>query len=271
MAFKEEKQKIQPTMDPALLRMQAVQMSFGGLMALNNFSLALAPGKLHGLIGPNGAGKTTVFNVLTGFYQPTEGEMVFAGTVLNGLSPQAISRLGIARTFQNIRLYGEMSVLENVLVPLHSRSRLNVWQAVLRTPGFWQEEKRCRDQAWELLAKFALEQHAWEPAGRLPYGQQRRLEIARAMAARPRLLLLDEPAAGLNPQETMELMALLKDLQAHYGLTLLLIEHNMKFVMHICERLTVLDHGLVIAQGPPEVVRADPRVIRAYLGEAERA
>ncbi len=241
-------------------------MSFGGLMALNNFSLALAPGELHGLIGPNGAGKTTVFNVLTGFYQPTEGEMLLNGIRLNGLSPPAISRLGIARTFQNIRLFEELSVLENVLVPLHGRSRLPVWQAVLRTPGFWREERRARDQAWELLARLALQPYAREPAGRLPYGLQRRLEIARALAARPQLLLLDEPAAGLNPQESAALMSLLSALQQEYSLTILLIEHNMKFVMHLCERLTVLDHGLIIAQDAPAAVRTDPRVIRAYLG-----
>jgi branched-chain amino acid transport system ATP-binding protein len=253
-------------MPTPLLAISDLQMSFGGLMALNNFSLALNPGERHGLIGPNGAGKTTVFNVLTGFYRPSEGEMLFAGTRLNGLSPAAISRLGIARTFQNIRLFEDLSVLENVLVPLQGRSHLTFWQAVLRTPGFWREERQARHQVWELLTRLALEPYAREPAGRLPYGLQRRVEIARALAARPRLLLLDEPAAGLNPQETADLMSLLTVLQQEYGLTLLLIEHNMKFVMHICERLTVLDHGLIIAQGPPAAVRTDPRVIRAYLG-----
>jgi len=255
------------TETPPLLVMQAVQMSFGGLMALNDFNLILAPGELHGLIGPNGAGKTTVFNLLTGFYQPTEGEIRFAGCDLRGLAPQAISRRGMARTFQNIRLFADMSVLENVLVPLQSRSGLSCWQAVLRTPGFWREEKAFWDRAWELLARLELEPWAQMPAGRLPYGQQRRLEIARALATGPRLLLLDEPAAGLNPQESAALMELLQELRKDYHLTILLIEHNMKFVMHICERLTVLDHGLTIAQGSPGEVRADPRVIRAYLGE----
>jgi branched-chain amino acid transport system ATP-binding protein len=246
-------------------------MTFGGLMALNNFSLELAPGELHGLIGPNGAGKTTVFNLLTGFYQPPDGKILFNNNAITGLAPQTIVRLGIARTFQNIRLFQELSVLDNVLIPLHSRSRVNVWQAVLRSPRFRREEGDFRAQAWEILEKLQLQDFAQEKAGRLPYGQQRRLEIARALAAAPRLLLLDEPAAGLNPQETADLMTLLQDLRQHYDLAILLIEHNMKFVMHICQRLTVLDHGLTIAQGPPDLVRSHPRVIQAYLGEAPDA
>lgn len=246
-------------------------MTFGGLMALANFSLELARGELHGLIGPNGAGKTTVFNILTGFYQPSEGEIIFAGNNITGLPPHAIARLGMARTFQNIRLFQELSVLDNVLMPFHSRSRVNFWQAVVRSPGFRREERSFREQAWHLLEKLHLQDLAQEKAGRLPYGQQRRLEIARGLAAAPQLLLLDEPAAGLNPQETGELMGLLHDLQQQYDLAILLIEHNMKFVMHICQRLTVLDHGLTIAQGAPDMVRSHPRVIQAYLGEASDA
>lgn len=256
---------------PALLRVRSVQMNFGGLMALNNFSLELAPGELHGLIGPNGAGKTTVFNLLTGFYQATEGEIIFNGTPLQGLPPQRITGLGMARTFQNIRLFEELSVLENVLIPFHARSRSSFWQAVLQSPRFRREERQFRDQALAILERLHLQDLAREQAGRLPYGQQRRLEIARALAAKPRLLLLDEPAAGLNPQEAAALMTLLQDLQEDFSLTLLIIEHNMKFVMRLCQRLTVLDHGLTIAQGPPEAIRTHPKVIQAYLGEAARA
>jgi branched-chain amino acid transport system ATP-binding protein len=254
-----------------ILQAKAVHMTFGGLMALNNFSLELAPGELHGLIGPNGAGKTTVFNLLTGFLQPTDGAIIFKGAPITGLPPEAIARLGLARTFQNIRLFQELSVLDNVLIPFQSRSRIKVWQAVLRSSSFRQEEKTFREEAWELLEKLHLDDVAYEKAGRLPYGQQRRLEIARALAVAPQLLLLDEPAAGLNPTETADLMSLLRDLQQHYNLAILLIEHNMKFVMDICRRLTVLDHGLTIAQGPPAAVRSHPRVIQAYLGEPPSA
>jgi branched-chain amino acid transport system ATP-binding protein len=254
-----------------ILSAKAINMTFGGLMALNNFSLELAPGELHGLIGPNGAGKTTVFNILSGFYQPSAGEIILDGALVTGLPPQAIVRLGLARTFQNIRLFQELSVLDNVLMPFHSRSRVNFWQAVLRSPRFRREEGSFREQAWELLEKLHLQDVAHEKAGRLPYGRQRRLEIARALAAAPRLLLLDEPAAGLNPHETADLLSLLQNLQEHYDLAILLIEHNMKFVMHISSRLTVLDHGLTIAQGPPDQVRSHPRVIQAYLGEAPDA
>jgi branched-chain amino acid transport system ATP-binding protein len=263
--------KLETRNPKTFLSAKAVQMTFGGLMALNNFSLDLVPGELHGLIGPNGAGKTTVFNLLTGFYRPTDGEIFLNGTPIIGLPPQAIVRLGIARTFQNIRLFQELSVLDNVLIPFHSRSRINFWQVVLRSPHFRGEEKTFRHQAWELLEKLQLHDFAREKAGRLPYGQQRRLEIARALATAPQLLLLDEPAAGLNPHETDALMALLQDLQEHYNLAMLLIEHNMKFVMHICQRLTVLDYGLTIAQGSPAIVQSNRRVIQAYLGEVPDA
>jgi branched-chain amino acid transport system ATP-binding protein len=256
-----------PGGNKVILSAKAVQMSFGGLMALDNFSLDLTSAELHGLIGPNGAGKTTVFNLLSGFYKPTDGEIMFNGASIRGLPPQEVARMGIARTFQNIRLFQELSVLDNVLIPFHSRSKINFLQAVMRTPRFRQEERSFLQQAWELLEKLGLHELGREPAGKLPYGQQRRLEIARALALSPHLLLLDEPAAGLNPRESETLMFLLQDLQAQYNLAILLIEHDMKFVMHICQRLTVLDHGLTIAQGLPAMIRENRRVIKAYLGE----
>ncbi len=256
-----------PTVNKVILSARAVQRSFGGLMALDNFSLELTSRELHGLIGPNGAGKTTVFNLLSGFYKPTGGEIIFNGAAIRGLPPQAVARLGIARTFQNIHLFQEMSVLDNVLIPFHSRSKINFLQAVMRSPRFRREESFFHQQAWELLEQLGLHEVGREPAGKLPYGQQRRLEIARALALSPHLLLLDEPAAGLNPRESETLMFLLQDLQEQYNLAILLIEHDMKFVMHICQRLTVLDHGLIIAQGPPALIRENRRVIKAYLGE----
>jgi len=267
-AFKERKTS---EVNKIILEARGLQMSFGGLMALDNFSLRLAAGELHGLIGPNGAGKTTVFNLFSGFYRPTDGEIIFNGSSILGLPPQQIAGLGITRTFQNIRLFQELSVLENVLIPFHSRSKINFWQAILRSPGFRREEKFFRQQAWELLEKIGLQDSGREMAGGLPYGQQRRLEIARALAAAPLLLLLDEPAAGLNPRETEDLMVLLQDLKEQYNLAILLIDHDMKFVMHICQCLTVLDHGLTIAQGPPAVIQKNRRVLKAYLGEDPNA
>lgn len=249
-----------------LLQLDQVEMRFGGLMALTNFSLALPPGEIHGLIGPNGAGKTTVFNLISGFYRPSHGRIIFLGEELTSLAPQEIVHRGIARTFQNIRLFGNLSVLDQVLTAFHPRRQTSFWSAIFRTPKFRREEDRFLAQAWELLQRFDLAPWVHEPAGRLAYGQQRRLELVRALATGPRLLLLDEPAAGLNPQETQSLLQLLKEVQADYQLTILLIEHNMKFVMNLCHRLTVLDHGLIIAQDVPEVVRTAPQVIRAYLG-----
>jgi branched-chain amino acid transport system ATP-binding protein len=250
-----------------LLETRNLGVKFGGLLALDNFNLTLPAGGLYGLIGPNGAGKTTVFNLLSGFLKPSQGSMALAGQDLQGLPPHARTRLGVARTFQNIRLFEDLSVLDNVLVGLHCRRRTGWWGGMLRLPGYRREEREQHRRAWALLEEVGLEGAARERAGQLPYGHQRRLEIARALATQPRLLLLDEPAAGLNPLETLALMAFLREIQARYRLTLLIIEHNLRLVMNLCEHLTVLDHGLTIAAGSPAAVQQHPLVIKAYLGK----
>ena len=249
-----------------LLETRQLGVRFGGLLALDNFNLSLPEGGLYGLIGPNGAGKTTVFNLLSGFLSPTQGAMTLAGHDLGDLPPHARTILGVARTFQNIRLFEDLSVLDNVLVGLHCRRRGGWWEGMLHFPRSRREERQQRHQALTLLEEVDLKDAAREKAGQLPYGHQRRLEIARALATRPRLLLLDEPAAGLNPQETKELMDFLRDIQAHHHLTLLVIEHNLRLVMNLCEHLTVLDHGLTIAAGPPAEIQQNPKVGKAYLG-----
>jgi branched-chain amino acid transport system ATP-binding protein len=231
--------------------------------------LAVPEGGLYGLIGPNGAGKTTVFNILSGFLPPSQGQVFFKGRNITAWPPHRITALGLARTFQNIRLFGELSVLDNVLVGGHCRGRAAWWEAVLRLPRYGREERRRVAQGQGLLEEVGLKEVADTPASKLPYGHQRRLEIARALATRPRLLLLDEPAAGLNPQETQELAIFLKEIKERHHLTLLVIEHNLRLVMGLCQHLTVLDHGLVIAQGTPAEVRRHPEVIRAYLGANE--
>jgi branched-chain amino acid transport system ATP-binding protein len=236
-------------------------------MALEDFSLAVPAGAVHGLIGPNGAGKTTVFNLISGFLKPSQGTILFEGQELVGEPPHRITSRGVARTFQNIRLFKELSVLDNVLVGFHCRSRASWGEAVLRLPRYRREERARRTQALALLRKVGLEGAAAQPAGKLSYGRQRHLEIARALATGPRLLLLDEPAAGLNPQETLDLMEFLRKIKEHFGLTLLVIEHNLRLVLGLCQHLTVLDHGLTIARGAPEEVQRHPAVIRAYLGK----
>jgi len=250
----------------AFLRTENLDMRFGGLLALEDLNLAVPEGGLYGLIGPNGAGKTTVFNLISGFLRPTGGRIYWDGRDITGEAPHRLTALGIARTFQNIRLFGELSVLDNVLVGFHCRGRATWGEAVLRLPRYRGEERERRERGLELLREVGLEDIAAQPADKLPYGYQRHLEIARALATGPRLLLLDEPAAGLNPQETIELMEFLLKIKERYGLTMLLIEHNLRLVMNLCQHLTVLDHGQTIAKGSPAEVRRHPEVIRAYLG-----
>jgi len=255
------------TTNKPLLKVDSVGIQFGGLKAVSNVDLELYPGELVGLIGPNGAGKTTFFNLLTGVYVPTEGTISLDGKNLRKFPPYKINQLGISRTFQNIRLFGDLSVIDNVKVAYHSLAKHGIFSSIFRLPGYFIGEKQMDEKAIEFLKIFNLDQQKDELAKNLPYGQQRRLEIARALAANPKLLLLDEPAAGMNPQETHELMNLISFIRDKFQLTVLLIEHDMQLVMGVCERIYVLDHGQLIANGQPEAIRNNPKVIEAYLGE----
>jgi branched-chain amino acid transport system ATP-binding protein len=251
----------------ALLEVKNLGISFGGLRALDDFSVEIEKGCLYGLIGPNGAGKTTVFNLLTGVYQPSEGIITLDGTDITGKKTIDINRAGIARTFQNIRLFKDMSVADNVKVGLHNHLQYHTIEGILRLPGYRRVEKQMQEEALELLKVFELDGEADTLASNLPYGKQRKLEIARALATKPKLLLLDEPAAGMNPNETQELMDTIGFVREHFDMTILLIEHDMRLVGGICEKLTVLNFGRILCQGKTAEVLSNPEVIKAYLGE----
>ena len=254
----------------ALLEVSNLGIAFGGLQAVSQLDLKIEKGHLYGLIGPNGAGKTTVFNMLTGVYKPTEGNIVLDGNDITGATPEAISKAGIARTFQNIRLFNDMTVLDNVKVGLHNQERYSGFEGVLRLPTYWKHEKAAHERAMELLSIFDMEHLANEQAGSLPYGAQRRLEIVRALATNPKLLLLDEPAAGMNPSETAELMANIVKIRDTFGIAIMLIEHDMSLVMNICEGICVLNFGKVIAKGTAEEIQNNDAVIEAYLGKQDK-
>ena len=253
-----------------ILQTDKATIKFGGLTAVNELTMDVGRGEIYGLIGPNGAGKTTIFNLLTGVYEPTSGDIRIVGTRVNGLKPYQISRLGVSRTFQNIRLFPSMSVLENVVTACHRHSKQNIIDAVFRLPRYFKDEKVHNDFAMELLEIFGLAKYKDEGGTSLPYGNQRRLEIVRALATRPQLLLLDEPAAGMNAGETTALISAVRQASADYKCGVVVIDHDLRFIMTLCNRIFVLDAGRIIASGPPHVVTKDPKVIEVYIGPTKK-
>lgn len=249
-----------------LLEIKELTKNFGGLAAVSNVNMELGENQLVGLIGPNGAGKTTLFNLITGVYEPSEGDVLLNNERLNGKKPYTIADLGLSRTFQNIRLFKDLTVMENVLIAMNSKNKESFVSSVLRLPSFYKKEAMLEEEALRLLAIFGLEKKAQNLAKNLPYGEQRRLEIVRALATNPKILFLDEPAAGMNPQETADLTELIRKIQAEFKITILLIEHDMSLVMDVCERIYVLEYGRVLAEGTPEEIKGNPAVIKAYLG-----
>ncbi|GFH42915.1 ABC transporter ATP-binding protein [Lactococcus hodotermopsidis] len=250
----------------ALLEVKNLTKNFGGLTAVGDVNIELGESELVGLIGPNGAGKTTLFNLLTGVYVPTEGTVTLDGKILNGMPTYKIAAAGLSRTFQNIRLFKDLSVLDNVLIAMGTRKKAKLFESFFRLPGYYKQEEEMKKEALELLAIFDLDVKHDSLAKNLPYGEQRRLEIVRALATKPKILFLDEPAAGMNPQETAELTALIKQIQQQFNITILLIEHDMSLVMNVTERIYVLEYGRLIAHGTPEEIKNDKRVIESYLG-----